>query len=179
MDEFQFQIKKEQEQILTYESFKSDLKNSNINFYINSNLEESSLNYDPKIEDKNVKLNEEELSQINSLITELNKAIQINININERNNDEKDCKEILSILQRQKIKNKQIINKNKTIKTCVFKPLKRPKKISLIGRVLSDTPLSDTQSSSNQNISKAISITSLNNKNNYIISNIECNGKKI
>ena len=72
-----------------------------------------------------------------------------------------------------------MINKNKSIKTCLFKPLNRPKKISLIGRVFSDTPSNDTQSSSNQNISKTISTTCLNNKKNNVISNIECNGKKI
>ena len=182
MDAFQFQKEKDQEQPLTYESFKSEIKNSENDFYINSNIEESSLNYNSNIEIKNIKLsflNEEELNQIKLLITELNKAVQIDINIIKKNDDEKEYKEILSILQRPKIKNRQMINKNKSIKTCLFKPLNRPKKISLIGRVFSDTPSNDTQSSSNQNISKTISTTCLNNKKNNVISNIECNGKKI
>ena len=184
MDSFQFQTEKEQEQekVLTYEYFISDIEKSESDFYINSNIEELFLNYNLSIENINLKfqfLDEEELNQINSLITELNKAVQININITKRNDDEKECKEILSILQRSKVKNRQKINKNKSIKTCVFKPLNRPKKISLIGRVFSDTPSSDTQSSSNQNISKAISTTSLNNKNNNIVSNIESIRKKI
>ncbi len=81
------------------------------------------------------------------LINELDKAIQINFDNNENNNKENnntnECEEILSIL-RQPLSNKNIR------RGCpMFKKLKEPRKISLVGRRLTDLPSDSTKGSSN------------------------------
>ena len=96
-------------------------------------------------------INEEEIKDINIILDELNKAILINID-NIYNNSDDECQEILFLLEKKNDKkNKNIKIKNKKInnKCCPFKPLKKPKKISMVGRVLSNSPSNETQCSSN------------------------------
>ena len=105
---------------------------------------------------------ENDSKEIESLISELNEAVQININIPENELDE--CQELLNILKKpqpkmlksHECKSKNICKMTK-IKSTPFKSLKHPKKISLVGRVLSDIPSCDTQCSSNQFTTTAIS----------------------
>ena len=99
------------------------------NQIINKDQSESSDSEDEdKVEEKNV---------FNNILTDLNKNIEININemqIYENQNYE-ECQEILSILK------KPFSQKNlKTSLYSPFKPLTRPKRVSLKGRVLSDIP---------------------------------------
>ena len=79
-------------------------------------------NDDCEIED-----HKEENNIINNILVELNKNIDIKIPENQ------ECKEILEILKKP-YSDKNLRNYNP------FKPLSKPKKISLIGRVLSDIP---------------------------------------
>ena len=91
----------------------------------------------------------EENEDIETILTELNKAIDIDtrfLSSNENKNEEKyqyqdECEEILSILKKPL--------SEKSLSNNPFKILKKPKKVSLIGRVFSDIPSDDTKSSAN------------------------------
>ncbi len=67
-------------------------------------------------------------------------------NYNNTNDHYNACKEILSILKKP-LSNKNIRNR----KYNIFKPLKKPRKISLVGRVLSDFS-NEENNNSNENI---------------------------
>ena len=106
-------------------------------------------------------LNSDEILDIISVLDELNKAIQINID--ENNYD--DCEEIISILRKSMGQTYQKSIHTKKTKKNIFKPLKKPKKIFI--KVLKDTSfLKDTQNT--QNSKKTAADTSLKSNNNII-----------
>ena len=108
-------------------------------------------------------LNSDEIYDIELVLEELNKAIQINID--ENNID--DCQEIVSILRKPMGKTYQKSIHHKKSKKSIFKPLKKPKKIFL--KVLKDTSfLKDTQDTQNFNTKKTAEATSLKSNNNII-----------
>ena len=98
----------------------------------------------------------EEIEDIETILSELNKAIDIDmryVSLNENKIREKyqyqnECEEILSILK------KPLSDKN--ISNNPFKILTKPKKISLVGRVFSDIPSDDTKNSANFSNSKSM-----------------------
>ena len=124
---------------------------------------------------------EADLNEIYDVLNEINKAVIININktnkinyhnqyknisnseekINNINNDHsKECQEILSILKKP-LSNKNI--RNRIIYDTPFKPLLKPKKISLVGKIFIGSPSNDSNtecSSKDNNIDS-------NNNNNY------------
>ena len=112
-------------------------------------------NFDFKLEKENkiiekykyITLEENEINEINIILKELNKAKDININktiLEKKENyeHEKECKEIISILKKPIFS--KISNFHNSINT-PFKPLLKPKKISLIGKVLYDFKKEDNQ----------------------------------
>ena len=104
------------------------------NYIIYNNVKENNNN---EVED-----NKEENIIINNILIELNKNIEIEIPENQ------ECKEILQIL-RKPYSDKDLRN------YYPFKPLSKPKKISLIGRVLSDIP-DDDESATTKNSNNCI-----------------------
>ena len=76
------------------------------------------------IEDKN-----EEYCELKSIINELNKIIEIKIEKENENKNYKECQEILNILR------KPLSNKNFRFNISPFKPLLKPIKISMVGKV--------------------------------------------
>ena len=96
------------------------------------------------LDDKN-----EESSEIKSILSELDKNININIKENENNNE---CQEIINILK------KPLSDKNIRFYNSPFKPLLKPRKISMIGKVLCGIPNDedDNTKSTNQNSSNFI-----------------------
>jgi len=123
-----------------------------------------------------------ELDDINDVINEINKAVTIDINtvnqkdcdnnknknqtyIKQNNNITNDdhfnvCQEILSILKKP-LSNKNIRNRN--IYSTPFKPLLKPKKISMVGKVFFDIP--------SDNNTKECSNEKNNNNDNSNINN--------
>ena len=147
--------------ILPNNSFENNL-NRIIPFYIN-NKQQQTTKFDYKKEmnkEQNIFVDKEDIEDISFLISELNNAIQINLDDVEDNYI--GCKEILSILKKPKYA-KIVKYKSKKVP---FKNLSKPKKVSLKGRVLLDMPSSDTQSSSNHYTTGAISTVSINSANN-------------
>ena len=135
-------------------SFSKDLYKIK-NFYNSSKINENIL-FEPENEQLKCQgeILEEDLKDTEKILQELNLAIQIDLNIQE-NDDE--CQELLTIL-RKPAQKKLATQKCKTkIKCGPFKSLKHPKKICLVGRVLSDIPSCDTQCSSNQFLPSTIS----------------------
>ena len=141
-------------------SFENNL-NKIIPFY-KKNKPQQSTKFDIKEmkNDQNLLVDKEDLEDISFIISELNNAIQINLDNVEDNYI--GCKEILSILKQP---NHAKIVKYKT-KKVPFKILSKPKKISLKGRVLSDMSSNNTQSSSNHYTARTISTASINSTNN-------------
>ena len=98
-----------------------------------------------------------ELDEISDVLNEINKAVTLDINtVNQKDGDKNKsqtyikqsnniinddhfnvCQEILSILKKP-LSNKDIRNRN--IYSTPFKPLLKPKKVSLIGKVFYDIP---------------------------------------
>ena len=96
------------------------------------------------LDDKN-----EDSSEIKSILSDLDKNININIKENENNNE---CQEIINILK------KPLSDKNIRFYNSPFKPLLKPRKISMIGKVLCGIPNDedDNTKSTNQNSSNFI-----------------------
>ena len=146
------------------EDFKIDFKmfqdnlNALPNFYKVSNGNLDYLHEQNKNDFFN--LNSDEIIDILLVLDELNKAIQINIDENKFDGSE----EIVSILRKPMGQTYQKgINKKKA-KKCIFKPLKKPKKIFL--KVLKDTSfLKDTQNTQNLISKKTAADTSLKSNN--------------
>ena len=92
-------------------------------------------------EDKN-----EENNEIKSILSDLDKNIEINTKESE-NKNYNECQEILNILK------KPLSGKNLRLYNSPFKPLLRPRKISMIGKVLIGIPNdeNDYTKSTNQN----------------------------
>ena len=132
----------------------NDINHENIDFenaFINSNL-----SFDNNFENKDKLLikdfiddkNEDNL-EIKTILSDLDK----NINLKEKENKNfKECQEILNILK------KPLSDKNIRFYNSPFKPLLKPRKISMVGRVFYDIPNDEnntnsvtTQNSSNSN----------------------------
>ena len=97
------------------------------------------------VDDKN-----EENNEIKSILSDLNKNIEINIKESEiENKNYNECQEILNILK------KPLSDKNIRFYNSPFKPLLKPRKISMVGKVFypndenSNTYSIATQNSSN------------------------------
>ena len=134
----------------------NDINNENIDFendFINSNF-----SFDNNFENKDKLLikdfiddkNEDNL-EIKTILSDLDKNININIKEKENKNF-KECQEILNILK------KPLSDKNIRFYNSPFKPLLKPRKISMVGRVFYDIPNDEnntnsvtTQNSSNSN----------------------------
>ena len=97
----------------------------------------------PIIEKSKINLEEIDLNEINDMLNEMDNEIPINIGINHSYNNikiknkeshEQECKEILRILN---IPYRPYSNKDlrKVNLDTPFKPLLKPKKVSMIGRV--------------------------------------------
>ena len=144
-------------------SFEKDLYKINNFFYINKNQETLKFDYLQELKsDLEIFDSKEDYDNINLLVSELNNAIQINLN--GIDDDEIGCQEILSLLKKSKHnKINKYQNKNKK---AIFKNLSKPKKISLKGKVFSDIQSIDTQSSSNQQLTGTISTVSINSTGN-------------
>lgn len=112
-NEFNFSFENEKQNTLNFISNFVDEKE--IENEIDKNLEEDS---------------KEENCIFKSILDDLNKNIEINI----KENNNKDFQEILDILKYPHS------DKNIRDRISPFKPLLRPKKISMIGKVLSDFP---------------------------------------
>ena len=102
-----------------------------------NNNNDNSYDYD---EDK-----KEENSIFRSILDDLNKNIEINIKENENKNS-KVCQEILGILKMP------LSDKNIRYGISPFKPLLKPKKISLIGKVFYDIPDNENNSTKGNSI---------------------------
>ena len=155
---------------LLNDSFEKDIEKTNTFYQTNSTKEAVKLNYITEIKkDENIFIEKEDFDDINLIITELNNAVQINLDV--VNDNIIGCKEIISILKKPK---RSKIMKYKANKV-PFKNLSKPKKISLKSRVLTDIPSNnDTQSSSNQ-YTTTISTVSINNASNNKKIKIESN----
>ena len=121
-----------------------------------------------------------ELDEISDVINEINKAVTIDINtvnkkdcdiktnntyIKQSNNITNDehfnvCQEILSILKKP-LSNKNVRNRN--IYATPFKPLLKPKKVSMVGKVFFNIP--------SDNNTKECSIEKNDNNDNSNINN--------
>ena len=95
---------------------------------------------------------EEENDEIKSILSDLNKNIDINIKEKE-NNNYRECQEIINILR------KPLSDKYIRSYISPFKPLLKPKKISMAGKVLydiqNDNNDDNTNNTSTQNFSNA------------------------
>ena len=86
-------------------------------------------------------IDKEEEKDLNMILKELNKAIQINLDCKYlKKSINNECKELIFLLENKG--NKKINHSNKMNKSGPFKPLKKPKIISMTGRVLSNTSIS-------------------------------------
>ena len=143
------------------DSFEKDLDKIKTFYQNNTHKETVKFNYINEIKkDPNMLIEKEDFDDIKIIITELNNAIQINLDVIDDNII--GCKEIINILKKPK---RSKIMKYKANKV-PFKNLSKPKKISLKGRILSDIPSNNnTQSSSNQ-FTTTISTVSINNASN-------------
>ena len=105
------------------------------------------------VDDKN-----EENNEIKSILSDLNKNIEIDIIENE-NKNYNECQEILNILK------KPLSDKNLRFYNSPFKPLLKPRKISMVGKVLLcgiPKDENDNTKSTNQNSSNFINDNSNN-----------------
>lgn len=136
-------------------SFENGLLNVN-NFDQTSPIEEIELSYFEEIpfNFSSIYLSLEENQDLEKILQELNEAIQIDIDPNKNFHNE-ECEEIISILKKPTPK-KNTHKKNK--ERNMFKCFKTPKKISLVGRVLSDTPSNETKNSSGQTNPETLSM---------------------
>ena len=156
----------------------------------NLRFEKEKENSNDKIEKlfENKYFEEAELDEIYNVLKEINKAVNIDVNTttkkdyykkysmniptkNTINEDHsKECKEILSIL-RKPLSNKNI--RNLRMYDTPFKPLLKPKKVSLVGKVLFGIPADDiiTQCSSKDNDNNDNNDNNSNNNNLLIEGN--------
>ena len=143
--------------------FDQNIKEMNDNFK-NKSPKNESKDQKKRITDDNFDtkfFEDSDLNEIYDILNEMNKAVTIDIkkinkksyynknkklsnsdhNINIISDDHsKECQEILSILNKP-LSNKNIRNKNKF--ETPFKPLLKPKKISLVGKIIFGAPSND------------------------------------
>ena len=122
-------------------SFENDINEIDIfENKLDNNLDFKTKIEKPLLDKSKDNIEENDLNEINDILKEMDNSISINLNysynnIKIKNNNEsheKECNEILSILKRP-FSNKDVRYLNKDTP---FKPLLRPKKVSMIGKVL-------------------------------------------
>lgn len=116
--------------------------------------------------------NKEENSVFETILNDLNKNIEINIKeLENENNINQPCQEILDILTYP------LSDKNIRNGISPFKPMLKPKKISLIGKVLSDMPIdvhnNNNSHNNNHNNTTENTTSNANNNGKVIYDNIE------
>ena len=132
---------------------KKDINNPN--FFQNLMIEKSEQNeniFNDCDED-----NKEENSVFKAILDDLDKNIEINVKDME-NENKNECQEILDILKYP------LSDKNIRGGISPFKPLIKPKKISMIGRVFSNIPLDENINNTNNNTNED---TISNGNNDY------------
>jgi hypothetical protein len=146
---------------LDFNQFKNDL-NSLPNFYTISN---GHLDYKYEKNKTMISLlNFEEFEEIKMILEEINKAIQININ---EKNIEDDCEELASILRKSMGKHQKSVVTHKISKKSMFKPLKKPKKI-FVKVLKNDSPFIYTQNTNTDSKKTTASNTTLKCGNNEV-----------
>ena len=145
---------------LDFNQFKSDL-NSFPSFYSISN---GHLDYKNE-KNKNILFlpNLDEIEDIILILSELNKAIQINIS--EHIDD--DCEELASIIRKSMGKHQKSVVTHKISKKSMFKPLKKPKKI-FVKVLKNDSPFIYTQNTNLDSKKTTASNTTLKCGNNEV-----------
>ena len=148
-------------------SFENKIDLTDINFLSNIILE----NENEKIVENEIndfeEDNKEENSVFETILNDLNKNIEINIKEHENeNNINQSCQELLEILKYP------LSDKNIRNGISPFKPMLKPKKISLIGKVLSDMPIDVHNNNNSHN-------NTHNNTTENTTSNANNNGKVI
>ena len=152
---------KESQKELDFNQFKNDL-NSLPNFYTISN---GHLDYKYEKNKTMISLlNFEEFEEIKMILEEINKAIQININ---EKNIEDDCEELASILRKSMGKHQKSVVTHKISKKSMFKPLKKPKKI-FVKVLKNDSPFIYTQNTNTDSKKTTASNTTLKCGNNEV-----------
>ena len=148
-------------------SFENKIDLTDINFLSNIILE----NENEKIVENEIndfeEDNKEENSVFETILNDLNKNIEINLKEHENENSiNQPCQEILDILTYP------LSDKNIRNGISPFKPMLKPKKISLIGKVLSDMPIDVHNNNNSHN-------NTHNNTTENTTSNANNNGKVI
>ena len=137
--------------------FESNLIESNLSF---EKIKCKDLFFDKDINIKKIDFfddKNEENNEIKSILSDLDKNIEINIKENE-NKNYNECQEIINILK------KPLSGKNVRCYNSPFKPLLKPRKISMVGKVLygMSNDENDNTKSTNQNSSNFINANSIN-----------------
>ena len=133
------------------------------NFILNVSFEKK--NFKDEIFDKNISIKKmdflddknEENNEIKSILSDLDKNIEINIKENE-NKNYNECQEILNILK------KPLSDKNLRFYNSPFKPLLKPRKISMVGKILCGIP--NDENDNTKNTSQNSSNCNNDNSNN-------------
>ena len=153
------QIDKEQDmknEIININEFHFSFENKNEINYTNNILPHISENENEKIENAEPNDfeddNKEENSVFEAILNDLNKNIEINIKeLENENKNYRECQEILEILKYP------LSDKNIRNGISPFKPLLKPKKVSLIGKVLCDIHIdNNSHNNSTENTSSNV-----------------------
>ena len=135
--------------------------NNVINYFSNIILEKESENKnDNDIADFDED-NKEENIEFKTILDDLNKNIEINVKELE-NENYKECQEILEILKYPRS------DKNIRGGISPFKPLLKPKKISLVGKVFYNIPDDENNNTDNNNNTTENTTYNCNNNGNFL-----------
>ena len=146
----------------SFENKKEVNDNNNvINYFSNIILEKESENKnDNDIADFDED-NKEENNEFKTILDDLNKNIEINVKELE-NENYKECQEILEILKYPRS------DKNIRGGISPFKPLLKPKKISLVGKVFYNIPDDENNNTDNNNNTTENTTYNYNNNGNFL-----------
>ena len=143
-------------EIININEFHFSFENKNEINYTNNILPHISENENEKIENAEPNDfeddNKEENSVFEAILNDLNKNIEINIKeLENENKNYRECQEILEILKYT------LSDKNVRNGISPFKPLLKPKKVSLIGKVLCDIHIdNNSHNNSTENTSSNV-----------------------
>ena len=143
-------------EIININEFHFSFENKNEINYTNNILPHLSENENEKIENAEPNDfeddNKEENSVFEAILNDLNKNIEINIKeLENENKNYRECQEILEILKYP------LSDKNIRNGISPFKPLLKPKKVSLIGKVLCDIHIdNNSHNNSTENTSSNV-----------------------
>ena len=143
-------------EIININEFHFSFENKNEINYTNNILPHISENENEKIENAEPNDfeddNKEENSVFEAILNDLNKNIEINIKeLENENKNYRECQEILEILKYP------LSDKNVRNGISPFKPLLKPKKVSLIGKVLCDIHIdNNSHNNSTENTSSNV-----------------------